>query len=103
MENQLIYEQVIELIENGIIGGKYKENSPIISTTQLSKLMQINHITIMKAYTLLVNDGVLYKKRGLGMFVSENAIKIIKKHRITKLKSDYKKLQNEAKLLGIKL
>ncbi len=50
-----------------------KEHDQIPSTTQMVQFYKANHITISKGVNLLVDEGIIYKKRGVGMFVQEGA------------------------------
>lgn len=68
-----IYIQVRELIENMIITGDLKENEQAPSTTDLSNFYKINHITVAKGINQLADEGILYKKRGVGTFVASKA------------------------------
>lgn len=68
-----IFIQVKERIEDQIVNDQLKEQEQIPSTTQLVNFYKINHLTIAKGINLLVDAGVIYKKRGVGMFVAEGA------------------------------
>lgn len=75
-----IYIQIAETIENDILLGNLKEEDQAPSTNEFAKIYQINPATARKGLNLLVDEGVLYKKRGLGMFVAEGAKgKVLKK------------------------
>lgn len=76
-DGQPIFQQIAEMIEDDILNGTYQENDKIYSIAQLSSTFKINPATAVKGVSLLVNEDILYKKRGLGMFVSTNAKKII--------------------------
>ena len=76
-----IYVQIAESIENEILLGNLKEEDQAPSTNQFAKVYQINPATAGKGLNLLVEEGILYKKRGLGMFVAEGARKKILKKR----------------------
>ena len=69
------------MIENEILSGNIQEEEQAPSTTQFSKVYQINPATAGKGLNLLVEEGILYKKRGLGMFVMKDARKKILKKR----------------------
>lgn len=56
-----------------IITGEYQPNDIIISTTQISKLLNVNPTTSVKAISKLTDEGILYKKRGSGMCVTNEA------------------------------
>ena len=68
-----IYIQLAETIEDNILKGIFEEESQIISTTEISVSFKINPATAGKGINLLVDEGILYKKRGVGMFVSTGA------------------------------
>jgi len=68
-----IYSQVAEQIENDIISGALPEDAQVPSTNEFAAFLRINPATAGKGVNLLVDDGILYKKRGIGMFVSPGA------------------------------
>jgi len=72
-KDSLLFLQIKEWIEDQIITGAFGENSQIPSTTQIVEWYNVNHITVSKGVKMLIDDGVLYKKRGVGMFVREGA------------------------------
>lgn len=77
-----IFIQIADEIENAIIGDTFQEESQVPSTTEISVQYKINPATVLKGIGLLVDGGILYKKRGLGMFVAEGAKeKIISKRK----------------------
>lgn len=76
-----IYIQIAELIENDILLGNLKEEDQAPSTNQFAKIYNINPATARKGLNLLVDEDILYKRRGMGMFVSPGARKIILKKR----------------------
>ena len=97
-----VFMQIIEMIENKIIEGTYKFDNIIISTTEISKLLSVNPSTAVKAVSILTNQGVLYKKRGIGMCVTEKAFEIITSRRKQQLFNEaIPLLIGEAKTLGI--
>ncbi len=68
-----IYLQIAESIEEDILRNIIEEETQVPSTNQLAVLYRINPATAAKGINLLVNSGILYKKRGIGMFVSGGA------------------------------
>jgi len=68
-----IYVQIAEMIKNDIIKGIFEEGSQVPSTTEISVNFKINPATVAKGYNLLVEEGIIYKKRGVGMFVCKDA------------------------------
>lgn len=82
-DDKPIYLQIMEIIEDDIISSVYIPNDIIISTTQISKLYSVNPTTAVKAISTLTDKGILYKKRGIGMAVTETAKDIILQERST--------------------
>jgi len=72
-ESRPIFQQIAEQIENDIIAGTLPEESQIPSTNEFAAFHRINPATAGKGVNLLVDSGILYKKRGIGMFVAEGA------------------------------
>ncbi|VDG96578.1 Uncharacterized HTH-type transcriptional regulator yurK [Lysinibacillus sphaericus] len=68
-----IFIQIKEVIEDQVINDQLKEHDQIPSTNQLVQFYKVNHITVSKGINLLVEEEVIYKKRGVGMFVAEGA------------------------------
>ncbi|PYZ97475.1 GntR family transcriptional regulator [Alteribacter lacisalsi] len=68
-----IFIQIKEKIADQIVNDQLNEHDQIPSTNQLVHFYKVNHITVSKGITLLVEDGIIYKKRGVGMFVAEGA------------------------------
>ncbi|MEJ6400374.1 GntR family transcriptional regulator [Nicoliella lavandulae] len=77
-----IYLQVANQIEDAVFTGAFPEDEQIPSTTEISKQFHINPATVLKGMNILVNDGVLEKRRGMGTFVTaDGQDKIIEKRR----------------------
>lgn len=72
-ENRPIFLQIAEMLEDSILSGAYAEESQIPSITDFAVECKINPATALKGVNLLAEEGLLYKKRGLGMFVSAGA------------------------------
>ena len=101
-QNKSIYLQVSEMIETDILRGILLEEERVPSTNELAKLYTINPATAAKGINLLVDEGILYKKRGIGMFVAEGAKEHISEKRRDAFYENYVKgLLEEAKSLGI--
>ncbi len=71
--DQPIFRQLTVRIANEIVGGVLKEGDQVPSTNEFAKQLQINPATAAKGINLLVDKKILYKKRGIGMFVAEGA------------------------------
>lgn len=76
-DGKSIYLQISESIEDDILTGMLAEEELIPSTNQFAKHYSINPATAAKGVNLLVNDGIIYKKRGIGMCVQSGAREII--------------------------
>jgi DNA-binding transcriptional regulator YhcF (GntR family) len=75
-----IYRQIADQIKADILSGALAEEEQVMSTNQYAAFYRINPATAAKAFQELVDDGILYKKRGIGMFVAENARATLMKH-----------------------
>jgi len=80
-EDKSIYLQISQMIETDILRGILLEEERVPSTNELAKLYTINPATAAKGINLLVDEGILYKKRGIGMFVSAGAVERIRSRR----------------------
>lgn len=97
-----IYIQIAELIENDILLGNLKEEDQAPSTNQFAKVYNINPATARKGLNILVDEDILYKKRGMGMFVAPGARKkILKKRQNTFFKDILPEIIIEANRLEI--
>ena len=76
-----IYIQIAEIIENDILSGNLLEEEQAPSTNEFAKVYNINPSTARKGLNILVDEGILYKKRGIGMFVRKDGRKKILKKR----------------------
>ena len=72
-EDRPIFQQIAEQLEEAILSGAYPEESQVPSITEYSVQYRINPATALKGINLLVDAGLLYKKRGVGMFVASGA------------------------------
>ncbi len=97
-----IYLQIAESIEDDILQKIIEEETQVPSTNQMAVLYRINPATAAKGINILVNEGILYKKRGIGMFVSDGAAEKIRSKRKTEFYDNYiVPLQEEASSLNI--
>lgn len=97
-----IYIQMAEWIEENILTGVFPEEAQIPSTTEISAMYRINPATALKGVNILVDKGIIYKKRGLGMFVSSGAEQKIRSERKEEFFEKYiKALVSEANKLKI--
>jgi GntR family transcriptional regulator len=68
-----IYRQIADQIRDDIVTGALGPDEQVMSTNQYATYHRINPATAAKALQQLVDDGLLYKRRGIGMFVAPGA------------------------------
>jgi GntR family transcriptional regulator len=97
-----IYLQISEWLENEILNGSFESDQKIYSQYQLAEIFNINPATAAKGLTILVDENILYKKRGLGMFVSSKAREmILNKRKNQTLKRLVSEIVMEAERLNV--
>lgn len=101
-DSRPIFVQIAERIEDDIIEGVLPEESQVLSTNQFAAFYKINPATAAKGVNVLVDEGILYKKRGIGMFVAEGARARLMEKRKEQFFEEYVvAMVREAKKLGI--
>ncbi|HEY8589755.1 MAG TPA: GntR family transcriptional regulator [Naasia sp.] len=101
-DSRPLFQQIADLLADGIVVGRYPEDTQVPSTTELSGFYRINPATVGKGVNLLVEQGVLHKRRGLGMFVSAGARATLLDQRTGRFHDDYvRPLLREARQLGL--
>ena len=101
-DQSLIYLQIAQMLEDDILRGVYREEEQVPSTNELSRVYHINPATAAKGLNLLVDEGLLYKKRGIGMFVAAGSKqKIIQKRKDSFFETYVRSLVDEARTLAI--
>ncbi|MBM7578079.1 GntR family transcriptional regulator [Jeotgalibacillus terrae] len=101
-DSKPIFMQIKDRIEDQIVNDQLKEHDQIPSTTQLVTFYKINHLTVAKGINLLVDAGIIYKKRGVGMFVAEGAKEMLIEQRKKGFVDQYMlPMLQEAEKLGI--
>lgn len=78
-DDRPIFLQIKESIEEDILSGNLKPDDQIPSTNELVTFYNVNPVTVLKGVNLLTDEGLIYKKRGIGMFVAQDAKDILKK------------------------
>lgn len=97
-----LYLQIAKMLEDGILRGIYPEETQVPSTNELARTLCINPATGAKGLNLLVEEGILYKRRGIGMFVAQGAAARIRAKRREEFMEQYvKPMAAEARQLGI--
>jgi len=97
-----IYVQIAQMIRAQVLAGELAEEEQVMSTTQFATTFRINPATAAKAFAGLVDEGVLYKRRGLGMFVAPGAReRLLDQHRKAYFDDVLGPALAQADLLGI--
>ena len=97
-----IFLQIAEMIENDIVAGNLGKESQVPSTNEFAAMYRINPATAAKGINLLVEDGILHKRRGIGMFVSPGARERLMEKRRARFSRDYlEPMVVEAASLGL--
>src|SRR5690606_11854116 len=101
-DSRPIFLQSAEQLEDDIVEGRLPEETQVPSTNELAAFLRINPATAGKGVGLLVDQGILYKKRGIGMFVAEGARARLVAQRRDRFREQYvTPLLAEAQTLGI--
>jgi DNA-binding transcriptional regulator YhcF (GntR family) len=102
LDDRPLFLQIAEQIENDIITGMLPEGTQVPSTNEFAAFHRINPATAGRGVNLLVDAGILYKRRGIGMFVADGARATIIAKRRVQFTDDYvRPLVAEAAKLGI--
>ena len=97
-----LYLQLKEIIEEAILNNVLKPDDAVPSIRMMARDYRLNPLTVTNAIDELVDSGILYKKRGIGMFVSENAKQMIREEQFDVFRTTELVVTIEkAKLLGV--
>ncbi|HEY4127680.1 MAG TPA: GntR family transcriptional regulator [Gammaproteobacteria bacterium] len=103
-DNQPIYRQLRDRVVAMILEDTLKEGDPLPSVRSVAAEYQINPLTVLKGYQSLVDEGLVEKRRGLGMFVKEGARRsLMKNEREQFLKSEWPLILQRVQRLGLDL
>ncbi|MBD8044160.1 GntR family transcriptional regulator [Arthrobacter sp. Sa2BUA2] len=101
-DSRPIFQQIAERIEGDVLDGVLQEEGQVPSTNEIAAFYRINPATAAKGVNLLVDQGLLYKRRGIGMFVAPGArAAVLAKRREQFYRQYVQPLQTEARKLGI--
>lgn len=101
-EGRALFLQIAESVEDAIIDGSLAEESQAPSTNELAAFYRINPATAAKGVAMLTDKGVLYKRRGIGMFVAPGARELLMNERRTAFADRFvEPLLAEARKLGL--
>lgn len=99
-----VYLQIADQIRDDVLRGDLAEEQQVMSTTQYATTFRINPATAAKAFAELVDEGVLYKRRGIGMFVATGARERLLAQRRESFFADVvDPVAEQARVLGISL
>ncbi len=99
-----IYRQIADRIEAEVLSGALAGDEQVMSTNKDAAVHRINPATVNKAFQQLVDDGILYKRRGIGMFVSPQARQTIRARRRKSFFTDVvDPMVDQARAIGIEL
>lgn len=101
-EGRALFLQIAESVEDAIIDGSLAEEAQAPSTNELAAFYRINPATAAKGVAMLTDKGVLYKRRGIGMFVAPGARELLMNERRTAFADRFvEPLLAEARKLGL--
>ena len=97
-----IYLQIVDVIADRILSGELKGGDRIPSFREYGADVGVNPNTMMRSYEKLTADGVIYNKRGIGYFVSENAREtVLEAQRKDFIEKEVPAIRQRMKLLGL--
>ncbi|MEX5236799.1 GntR family transcriptional regulator [Kocuria arenosa] len=101
-EGRPLFVQIAEQVEDSIVDGSLAEEAQAPSTTELAAFYRINPATAAKGVNMLVDKKVLYKRRGIGMFVAPGARDLLLEERRSAFARRYvQPLLVEARKIGL--
>ncbi len=101
-EDTPIFLQIADMIKDDLVEGLLSEGEQIPSTTELSNFYNINRATAQKGIALLMDEGIVAKKRGVGVFIAEDARDKLVNTRMQDFSNSYiQNMVKEAKRLNI--
>ena len=101
-EHKPIYLQNVDLMQENILRGEWREEERIPSVREMGAIVGVNPNTIIRSYQLLEAQEIIYNKRGLGYFVKEGAVELIKESvRREFIANELPQFKAKARMLGI--
>jgi GntR family transcriptional regulator len=101
-DSQPIYRQLRDRVVAMVLEGVLKEGEALPSVRQVAAEYRLNPLTVLKAYQQLADEGLVEKRRGLGMFVAEGARKALMKDERTRfLEQEWPKIHATIQRLGL--
>jgi len=101
-EDQPIYLQLRDRVKDMILDGSLAEGEVLPSVRKVASQFQVNPITVMKSYQLLVDDSIVEKRRGIGMHCLEGARgRLLEQEKMQFISEDWPRLVSQMRRLGI--
>ena len=103
-DDQPIYRQLKDKVVRAILDGSLKEGEPLPSVRTIAVELQINPLTASRAYQELAAEGLVEKRRGLGMYIVEGARKaLLEAERRRFLEDEWPRILDRIRALGLDL
>ncbi len=103
-DDQPIYRQLKDKVLRAILDGSLREGEPLPSVRTIAVELQINPLTVSKAYQELVAEGLVEKRRGLGMYIVDGARKaLLEAERRRFLDNEWPRILDRIRALGLDL
>lgn len=100
--NKPIYLQIVDSVYERILSGQLKAEERILSVRELGAELGVNPNTVMRSYEKMTSDEVIYNKRGIGYFVSADALeRVLSQQRKEFLEEELPLIKRRMQLLGI--
>ncbi len=101
-DDQPIYLQLQERIKRMILDGSLAEGEALPSVRKVAAQFQVNPMTVMKSYQALVDDGLVEKRRGRGMFCTEGArARLLEQEKLHFISEEWPRIVDQMRRLGI--
>lgn len=101
-EHKPIYLQNVDLMQEYILRGEWREEERIPSVREMGAMVGVNPNTIVRSYQLLESQEIIYNKRGLGYFVKGGAVERIKESiKREFIANELPRFKAKARMLGI--
>lgn len=99
--NRPIYLQIYDTICDQVLSGALVQDGRIPSVREYGAQLGVNPNTIMRTYEKLTTDGIIYNKRGLGFFISQDAREKVLEYKKTEFVNEtVPKIRRQLQLLG---
>ncbi|MFC4336852.1 GntR family transcriptional regulator [Salininema proteolyticum] len=101
-EDVPIYRQIVDEIKQAIVRGSMRPGEKLMSTNEYAAFYKINPATVQKAFRELVDEGFIYKRRGIGMFIADDsADRLVERSKEEFFATVLPRLLDEARAVGI--